>query len=127
MRASGIGRRWSTSAGFLWGDLAQPFTLHHRQHVGTGRRVSRGWASLYSAREHFTCVVAHGAAMYRAGPIGFVGCWCRLSVWYQRICAFLPLSACTGGCIADAAPHELATGVMTALVSAPFYHYEDVR
>ncbi|MFT2541799.1 iron chelate uptake ABC transporter family permease subunit, partial [Escherichia coli] len=74
-----------------------------------------------------------GAAVSIAGPIGFVGLLVpqivrRLVSADLRV--LLPLSACVGALLLLLAdiiartlftPHELATGVMTALVGAPVF------
>ncbi|MNV58835.1 putative siderophore transport system permease protein YfiZ precursor [compost metagenome] len=74
-----------------------------------------------------------GAAVSIAGPIGFIGLVVpqlirRLVSVDLRV--MVPLSACCGALVlllADIAartlfmPHELATGVMTALVGAPVF------
>ena len=96
----------------------------------------RGWASRYSARETFTLLAVAllcGAAVSIAGPIGFVGLLVpqivrRLVSADLRV--LLPLSACVGALLLLLVdiiartlftPHELATGVMTALVGAPVF------
>jgi len=96
--------------------------------AGLGERVAvaRAGASLGA-------VLLCGAATAAAGPIGFVGLvvphLCRMLVGVDHRW-LLPFSALTGACLLVAAdvagrlvarPSEVAVGIVTALVGAPFF------
>lgn len=80
-----------------------------------------------------------GAALSVAGPIGFIGLVVPQVIRRlvsQDIRVMLPFSACCGALLmvlADSlartlfSPHELATGIMTALVGAPLFIFMAAR
>ncbi len=102
--------------------------------LALGDRMAQGLGVSVLRTRTFTLLAIAllcGAAVSIAGPIGFVGLLVpqivrRLVSADLRV--LLPLSACVGALLLLLAdiiartlftPHELATGVMTALVGAP--------
>lgn len=103
--------------------------------LALGDRMAQGLGVSVLRTRTFTLLAIAllcGAAVSIAGPIGFVGLLVPQIV--RRLVSadlrVLPLSACVGALLLLLAdiiartlftPHELATGVMTALVGAPVF------
>ena len=121
------GQDWATLGTSAWFSLGG-FALGDRMAQGLGVSVLRTRTFTLLA-----IALLCGAAVSIAGPIGFVGLLVpqivrRLVSADLRV--LLPLSACVGALLLLLAdiiartlftPHELATGVMTALVGAPVF------
>ena len=123
---------WVATAGFAFSLWISP-SLNM---LALGDRMAQG-LGVSIARTRILALIAIallcGAAVSIAGPIGFIGLVVpqiirRLVSVDVRV--MVPLSACCGALVlvlADIAartlftPHELATGVMTALVGAPVF------
>ncbi len=131
---------WFSLGGFVLALYLAPslnmLALGDRMAQGLGDRMAQGLGvSVFRTRTFTLLAIALlcGAAVSIAGPIGFVGLLVpqivrRLVSADLRV--LLPLSACVGALLLLLAdiiartlftPHELATGVMTALVGAPVF------
>lgn len=134
--AGRIGRRWVRPPGFLWGVVLAIYLAPSLNMLALGDRMAQGLGVSVLRTRTFTLLAIAllcGAAVSIAGPIGFVGLLVpqivrRLVSADLRV--LLPLSACVGALLLLLAdiiartlftPHELATGVMTALVGAPVF------
>ena len=131
------GQDWvtlGTSAWFsLGGFVLAIYLAPSLNMLALGDRIAQGLGVSVLRTRTFTLLAIAllcGAAVSIAGPIGFVGLLVpqivrRLVSADLRV--LLPLSACVGALLADIiartlfTPHELATGVMTALVGAPVF------
>jgi len=134
------GVSWATTQNAAWvaaGGLALSIAISPSLNMlALGDRMAQGLGvSLIRTRILALIAIALlcGAAVSIAGPIGFIGLVVpqlirRLVSVDLRV--MVPLSACCGALVlllADIAartlfmPHELATGVMTALVGAPVF------
>ncbi|MDH6631240.1 UNVERIFIED_ORG: iron complex transport system permease protein [Lelliottia amnigena] len=134
------GLSWATTQNAAWvaaGGLALSIAISPSLNMlALGDRMAQGLGvSLIRTRILALIAIALlcGAAVSIAGPIGFIGLVVpqlirRLVSVDLRV--MVPLSACCGALVlllADIAartlfmPHELATGVMTALVGAPVF------
>lgn len=133
--AGRIGRRWVRPPGFL-GIVLALYLAPSLNMLALGDRMAQGLGVSVLRTRTFTLLAIAllcGAAVSIAGPIGFVGLLVpqivrRLVSADLRV--LLPLSACVGALLLLLAdiiartlftPHELATGVMTALVGAPVF------
>lgn len=133
------GQDWATlgtSAWFSLGICVSPLPCTSLNMLALGDRMAQGLGVSVLRTRTFTLLAIAllcGAAVSIAGPIGFVGLLVpqivrRLVSADLRV--LLPLSACVGALLLLLAdiiartlftPHELATGVMTALVGAPVF------
>ena len=131
------GQDWATSAWFsLGGFVLALYLAPSLNMLALGDRMAQGLGVSVLRTRTFTLLAIAllcGAAVSIAGPIGFVGLLVpqivrRLVSADLRV--LLPLSACVGALLLLLAdiiartlftPHELATGVMTALVGAPVF------
>lgn len=134
------GLRWATTQNAAWvaavGFALAVWISPSLNMLALGDRMAQGLGvSLMRTRILALIAIALlcGAAVSIAGPIGFIGLVVpqiirRLVSVDLRV--MVPLSACCGALVlllADIAartlftPHELATGVMTALVGAPVF------
>ncbi|EHH6901576.1 iron ABC transporter permease [Escherichia coli] len=134
------GQDWATLGTSAWfslgGVVLAIYLAPSLNMLALGDRMAQGLGVSVLRTRTFTLLAIAllcGAAVSIAGPIGFVGLLVpqivrRLVSADLRV--LLPLSACVGALLLLLAdiiartlftPHELATGVMTALVGAPVF------
>ena len=134
------GQDWATLGTSAWfslgGFVLALYLAPSLNMLALGDRMAQGLGVSVLRTRTFTLLAIAllcGAAVSIAGPIGFVGLLVpqivrRLVSADLRV--LLPLSACVGALLLLLAdiiartlftPHELATGVMTALVGAPVF------